>query len=169
MLQGRDGQDGVPGAPGTPGRDGKNGEQGLRGEAGPPGPQGIPGPRGGGVVYTRWGRTVCPSNAGTQLVYAGIVGGMAHRAERGGGADFLCMTNDPIYLGYQSGVQGHSVIVGAEYNSIVGGAMANHNAPCAVCMATTKSSHLDPRNVSMPHWMETGVLWLPHDGRYKVE
>ena len=64
---------------------GLKGQQGLRGPTGPQGPRGIadtrgqkgqrgvtrlrglPGPTAGGVVYTRWGRTTCPSTSGTQL------------------------------------------------------------------------------------------------------
>ena len=144
-LQGRDGRDGVPGAPGTPGRDGKDGEQGQRGEAGLPGPQGTPGQKGGGVVYTRWGRTVCPSTTGTQLVYDGIVGGTPYNAVGGGGADYLCMTKDPKYLQYKPGVQGRSTVVGGEYDTTVGSPLygvSNHNPPCAVCMTTTRSSQI---------------------------
>ena len=76
LLRGRDGRDGLPG------RDGKDGEKGDRGHTGiqgPPGPQGLPGsspvPNSGGGLYTRWGRTTCPSTPGTELVYAGRVGG----------------------------------------------------------------------------------------------
>ena len=42
---------------------GPPGEQGPTGAAGPPGPQG------GGAVYVRWGRKICPNN--TFLVYEG--------------------------------------------------------------------------------------------------
>ena len=37
--------------------------------------RGPPGSTGGGVVYTRWGRTTCPSTSGTQLLYAGRAAG----------------------------------------------------------------------------------------------
>jgi len=43
----------------------------LTGQKGDTGPAGLPGPTAGGVVYTRWGRTTCPTTSGTQLVYAG--------------------------------------------------------------------------------------------------
>ena len=52
----------------------------LPGPAGPPGPPGEKGNSGsqpGGAVYTRWGRTTCPT--GATLVYAG----------RAAGADYL--------------------------------------------------------------------------------
>ena len=37
----------------------------------------------GGVVYTHWGRTSCPSGTGAQLLYEGIVGG-SHWDHSGG-------------------------------------------------------------------------------------
>ena len=52
-----------------------------------PGP---PGPTTGGVVYTRWGKTTCPSTSGTQLLYAGRAAG-SHYTEKGGGANYLCL------------------------------------------------------------------------------
>ena len=66
ILRGRDG------TPGKDGRDGKNGQRGLPGSRGPQGPMG---PIAGGVVYTRWGRTICPQNKGTQLLYSGRTAG----------------------------------------------------------------------------------------------
>ena len=53
------------------------------GERGLPGPTG---PTAGGVVYTRWGRTTCPTTSGTQLVYAGKAAGSFYH-ESGGAAD----------------------------------------------------------------------------------
>ena len=114
MLRGRDGRDGQDGLPGLAGRDGrdgrdgkdgKDGEDGERGEPGirgPPGLQGLPGQPGlpgpsiAGTVYTRWGRTTCPNTPGTELVYAGRVGG-SHPSASGGGANHLCLPENPDY------------------------------------------------------------------------
>ena len=74
-CNGCDGRDGVAGATGTPGRDGADGMKEDPGIIGPPGPQGPPGPFNGGLVYTRWGRTTCPSTSGTQLVCEGRAAG----------------------------------------------------------------------------------------------
>ena len=78
MLRGRDGRDGRDGVPGPRGPQGQRGEtgpqgpvggsgekgeqgasgpQGLTGQKGEQGVAGLPGPRNGGVVYTRWGKT----------------------------------------------------------------------------------------------------------------
>ena len=134
-LMGEPGRAGLAGAAGLPGQVGAPGLPGRSGLPGKRGLQGPPGQRVGGVVYTRWGRTVCPGELGTQLVYDGYVGGSAHNALGGGGANFLCMTKDPRYLQYQAGVQGHSILLGTEYDIGTGSPLSAHNqhdAPCAV-------------------------------------
>ena len=130
VLRGRDGRDGRDGVPGPRGLQGQKGDQGV---AGPPGP------RNGGVVYTRWGEKRCPSVSGTTLVYAGRAGGTWYQ-HKGGAANYLCMPDDPDYLSYQPGVQGYNFVYGVEYESNQGSlrAVHNHNAPCAVCYASTR-------------------------------
>ena len=158
LLRGRDGRDGQPGSPGRDGRDGMSGApgpQGLQGKDGPangpPGPIGLkgergqpgetgltgqPGPRSGGVVYTRWGKSSCPSIAGTEVVYTGRAGGSEHT--HGGAANYLCMPLDPEYtLQYIGGVQGKNYVYGTEYQYPIRGSN-DHNVPCAVCSATTR-------------------------------
>ena len=61
VLRGRDGRDGRDGVPGPRGPQGQRGDQGQKGDQGVAGP---PGPRSGGVVYTRWGKSSCPSVSG---------------------------------------------------------------------------------------------------------
>ena len=135
VLRGRDGRDGRDGVPGP------RGPQGQRGEAGATGPQGPPGPRSGGVVYTRWGKTSCPTVSGTELVYAGRAGGTWYQ-HKGGAANYLCMPDDPDYLRYSPGVQGYSYMYGAEYQSHHGplSAVNDHNVPCAMCYASTREA-----------------------------
>ena len=131
VLRGRDGRDGRDGVPGPRGPQGQRGDQGV---AGPPGP------RNGGVVYTRWGKSTCPSISGTTLVYAGRAGGTRWH-HKGGGANYLCMPDDPDYLSYQPGVQGNNYVYGVEYESYSSAplsAVFEHNAPCAVCYASTR-------------------------------
>ena len=93
-------------------------------------------------MYTRWGKSSCPNVTGTQLVYAGRAGGSLW-SHTGGGANYLCMPNDPDYLAYQPGVQGASTVYGTEYQT--GGpwvgplqAVHDHNVPCAVCYVLTR-------------------------------
>ena len=93
------------------------GQTGLTGQKGDTGPAGPPGPTAGGVVYTRWGRTTCPTTSGTQLVYAGRAAGSWYD-QRGGGAEYLCLPDDPNYLSYTNGVQdSRSYLYGAEYQT----------------------------------------------------
>ena len=125
----------MPGLPGPPGEKGEKGESGDMGSRGPPGPSS------GGVVYTRWGRTVCPNTPGTELVYAGIAGG-TYYLEKGGGANYLCLPETPEYwLPHRTGVTGYAHIVGAEYDTTLTGAH-NHNVPCAVCYVATRETML---------------------------
>ena len=109
---------GSPGPTGPPGLQGGKGDRGLQGVGGqvglqgPPGPQGPQGPQGKprGVencaqTYVRWGRTTCPQNISTELVYSGRAGGSQYN--RGGGAtNHLCRPDDPDYLQFDSSVQG---------------------------------------------------------------
>ena len=98
----------------------------------------------GGVVYTRWGRTTCPNTTGTQLLYAGRAAGSEYR-EKGGGANYLCLPEQPQYSTYTAGTQtGRAYLHGALY--VTGGIQADtgpfhsvtgHNVPCAVCYAPT--------------------------------
>ena len=136
VLRGRDGRDGRDGMPGPRGPQGQRGDQGQKGDQGVAGPSGA---RSGGVVYTRWGKSICPSVSGTTLVYAGRAGG-TYYSHKGGAANYLCMPDHPDYLSYLAGVQGHSYVYGAEYQSHQGPlrAVHNHNVPCAVCYASTR-------------------------------
>ena len=141
VLRGRDGRDG---------RDGESGPVGLPGQKGEQGQQGVPGPQGekgaptGGAVYTRWGRTSCPSGQGTELVYSGRVG--ASRYNRGGGAvNYLCMPDDPDYLHSASGTEGPNYVYGVEYEPYSNQPLRQpnvhgHNAPCAVCFTTSRDT-----------------------------
>ena len=128
VLRGRDGRDGRDGGKGDAGPPGAQGERGVIGSSGPPGEKGahgdpgvmgsqgepgVQGPPAGGAVYTRWGRTICPTGQGTQLLYAGRTSG-THWDHKGGAANHLCLPNDPDYLQYQSGVQGYAFITGVE-------------------------------------------------------
>ena len=160
-MDGKDGERGEPGLPGT------QGPYGLLGPQGPPGPQGLPGPTngvpgdigpqgptgelgppgpqgpsGGGVVYTRWGRTTCPSSSGTTLVYSGRAGGSWYASHGGGGANYLCLPNDPQY---RSSTFNHDTLIitvyGAEYEWW-GDGLHDQNVPCAVCHVSTRSSYL---------------------------
>lgn len=94
----------------------------------------------GGLVYTRWGRTVC--SAGARLVYSGRVAG-PHYDSGGGGSNYICMVNNPQYFS-DRGHGGHSKLYGSEYEFHNGprSSYKNHNVPCVVCEVTTRSKYL---------------------------
>ena len=158
-LPGEQGERGLPGLQGAHGISGPRGEKGSHGSPGLPGPQGEQGPQGpmkGGAVYTRWGRTNCSNNQGTELVYSGRAGGSKFN-ENGGAADLLCLPDDPEYSLYGGGVNGYSPLRGAEYIAGSGQPLRSnngHNIPCAVCYTSTRGTLLMiPAKLTCPtHW-----------------
>ena len=167
-VKGEQGESGLPGLPSSKGDHGVQGivgprgpvgEKGMRGDQGLRGLQGEQGPQGpvtGGVIYTRWGRTTCSTDQGTELLYAGRAGGSPYN-HKGGAANYLCMPDDPDHLQYQSGVQGQSYVAGVEYyyHSLPSLSSYNsYNVPCAVCYVTTRSvSVMIPAKTQCPtHW-----------------
>ncbi len=171
--EGRDGRDGLPGPPGPTGpagRDGVDGERGPSGDQGPPGP---PGPNGGGVVYTRWGRTTCPNTPGTELVYAGRAGGTKYNIQ-GGAANHLCLPENPDYIQYGAGVQGYSPVYGVEYQTGAGplSSVENHGVPCAMCFTLTRVAvfMIPAKTQCPPSWTleYTGYLMAAHTGHHRL-
>ena len=169
-LPGDQGERGLPGLQGPSGITGPRGpvgEKGSRGYPGLTGPQGEQGPQGpltGGTVYTRWGRTTCPTNQGTELVYSGRAGGSQYH-EHGGAADLLCLPDDPEYSIYSSGLNRWSPLRGAEYRTLFH-SNDGHNIPCAVCYTSIRDTLLMiPAKLTCPtNWTTeyTGYLMAAH-------
>ena len=94
-----------------------------------------------GVTYIRWGKTSCPDKS--SLVYKGRVGGSYFEA-RGGGANYLCLPDDPEYTDAAlAAANVGSYIYGTEYDRdhlFDKSGLHNHNAPCAVCQADRRST-----------------------------
>ena len=157
----------MPGSPGAPGKDGRDGQRGNLGPVGPPGPRGPAGPVNGGLVYTRWGRTICPPTSGTQLVYKGRAAG-SYYGHKGGGSDILCMPDDPEYLNYAPGVQNTSPLYGCEYLPYSAQPLRSvyhHNMPCVVCSGNRSKLLMIPAKINCPpQWQREyfGYLMAPH-------
>ena len=107
-------------------------------------------------MYTRWGRTTCPNTTGTQLLYAGRAAG-SFWSEKGGGANYLCLPEQPQYSSYTPGTQeGRAYLYGAEYEagSYTNGPLRsfhNHNVPCAVCYTSARETVvMIPARLSCP-------------------
>ena len=97
------------------------------------------------MVYTRWGRTTCPNTTGTQLLYAGRAAGSWY-SEKGGGANYLCLPEQPQYSTFTAGTQsGRAYLYGAEYQTTGSDngplhSFHDHNVPCAVCYTSTRGT-----------------------------
>jgi len=108
-----------------------------------------------GSVYTRWGRSDCPS--GASLVYAGLMGGSNYNSGTGG-SNYLCLSNDPQYQNPTALSQNPGTsIYRTEYetsgqvNTYWNG-LQNYEAPCAVCQVSSSRgySFMQPGRTSCP-------------------
>ena len=106
--------------------------------------KGDPGHQVGGVVYTRWGRTLCPQ--GATLVYAGRAAGSKHNV-KGGTSDTLCMPETPQYLSTDTTATHVAHLHEVEFethgtSSTPLNNLVEADMPCAVCHTDTKLSVL---------------------------
>ena len=76
---------------------------------------------------------------------AGAMGG-EHYTHTGGGTNYVCLTNSPIYDKYESGWQSGAAVYGTEYETTFAGftrgSLQNHDAPCAVCYVRSRGSQV---------------------------
>jgi hypothetical protein len=123
------------------------------------------------VTYVRWGKSSCPSVAGTELIYTGRAAGSFYT--KGGASNYLCLPNAPEYtLSYTPGSQSYSEIYGAEYQHTTGPGTRDHNVPCAVCFVSTRVAvFMLPARTSCPagwtreyygYLMSDASLWTHH-------
>ncbi|KAL3848617.1 hypothetical protein ACJMK2_019465 [Sinanodonta woodiana] len=113
----------------------------------------------GGAVYTRWGRTTCPDDTNTELVYSGIAGG-SYYDHPGAAVNTLCIPHEPIWGTYTDGLESYAFIYGAEYHDqslfkrTNAEALSSHNMPCVVCRCRRRTSSfmLPARNRCFGDW-----------------
>ena len=140
-----------------------------------------PGPPGDttcGVVYTRWGRTTCSNTSGIQLLYAGRAAG-SHYGHSGGGANHLCLPEQPQYSTYTAGVRGgRAHLYGTEYQTKGNDngplcSFHDHNniIPCAVCYASTRGTvvMIPARTTCPSSWTREyyGYLMAEYHGHHR--
>ena len=105
-------------------------------------------------------------------MYSGRAGG-SYYDHRGGGANHLCLPDDPDHLQFTCRVQGNSYIYGVEYEAHLGPLrnVNDHNVPCAVCHVTTRATLLMiPAKVNCPtNWTTeyTGYLMSAYRYNYR--
>ncbi|XP_071092961.1 uncharacterized protein [Haliotis cracherodii] len=108
----------------------------------------------GGAVFTRWGRTTCPS--GNDVMYKGYAGG-SHYQATGGPGTTLCLPEAPIYANH-SPVGSQSDLYGAEYQTDAETAplhkLFQDDIPCVVCHSRHRRSAamVPARNECFPGW-----------------
>ena len=104
-----------------------------------------------GSVYTRWGRTTCPT--GTELLYTGYAGS-GNAGHRGSGATNMCLTKSPKYLTYNDGNQNPALLYGVQFyqSGIVPefDAVYKRAMPCSVCYTTAVSNIMYPARTDCP-------------------
>ncbi|XP_038060661.1 short-chain collagen C4-like [Patiria miniata] len=134
-----------------------------------------------GDTYIRWGRTTCPDEIDTELLYAGFAAG-AHYTNKGGSSDFICLPSDPNWSSnYDDRVASVSYLYGTEYD--VGDqhhfsrqnaeVLHDRDAPCAVCRLLERSTKLlFPAKLGCPpKWTEEyrGFLMSAHNNHGRAE
>ena len=125
-----------------------------------------------GTTYTRWGKTSCPSDNGTEHLYAGKAGGTGSDRS-GGGVEKLCLPDDPDYLPGTTGFTAYAFIQGGEYQFDNGPErrVHDHNVPCAVCYVSTRATAvMIPAKTECPSsWTREyyGYLTSERDGHYR--
>ena len=142
---------------------------------GPPGANATGGGGGGGIHYIRWGRTTCPNTEGTVIFYSGFAAG-SNGDQRGGAADYVCMTDTPEFLALNPGQQSSgSQLYPAEYQIPSGpvfSLMWEHNVPCVGCYTPSRSEKaMIPGTTSCPSgWTEEyeGYLMAEHGAGHRT-
>ncbi|KAL3874773.1 hypothetical protein ACJMK2_037743 [Sinanodonta woodiana] len=119
--------------------------------------------KGFGSTYVRWGRTICPGNA-SEIVYKGFAGG-SHYTHPGSAADFLCLTDEPVWGKYAGVLSDPAYIYGVEYEHTFSTVSRNDDMPCCVCKTSRTPTIMIPGTTECyPGWtMEyNGYLMAGH-------
>ena len=91
----------------------------------------------------------------------------------GGGSNYLCLPNDPIFRENRAPGFGRADVHGAEYeNPPVDGVADDDDVPCAVCQAIRRSVLMIPaRNQCYPGWTieYTGYLAAEYNENLRTE
>ena len=124
----------------------------------------------GGTTYIRWGRTVCPNETGTELVYNGIASGSLYYAA-GGGANYICMPNGDVVEYHDEATTANlniATVHAAEYRMQNGQALdhlLDYTVLCAVCAVSSRSAQvMIPGRLTCPDtWTVEYTGWLVAD------
>ena len=100
------------------------------------------------------------------MLYTGRVAGEYYN-HKGGGANYLCLPNNPDYNIRTSSPRYYSRVYGTEYEYPLIGTH-NHDVPCAVCYATTRAAQLMiPAKTSCPSgWTREYYGYIMSEGNW---
>ncbi|XP_064604494.1 LOW QUALITY PROTEIN: uncharacterized protein LOC135469816 [Liolophura sinensis] len=115
-----------------------------------------------GAVYTRWGRTKCPSYSTT--LYQGLMAG-SHYQHKGSGSNHLCLPVNPQWNKTFGGYQFEAYLYGSEFEissnhrifhqtNSGGDFFHQRDIQCAVCNTPGRASH-----VMIPARLECPIGW----------
>jgi len=99
----------------------------------------------GDDVYTRWGRTSCPSGV-TETVYTGAIGGGKY-SHSGSPSNYMCLPNDPQWDQTELSASTVGSIYGAEYETSSSSSfqhLHDKEVPCTVCKSNARSVIMIP-------------------------
>ena len=124
----------------------------------------------GGTTYIRWGRTVCPNETGTELVYNGIAAGSLY-TDVGGGANYICMPDEDDVEYHDEATTANlnlARVYAAEYRMRDGQALdhlLDYTVLCTVCAVSSRSAQvMIPGRLTCPDtWTVEYTGWLVAD------
>eukprot|EP00049_Salpingoeca_infusionum_P023736 m.13631 g.13631 ORF g.13631 m.13631 type:complete len:4451 (+) comp5977_c0_seq1:73-13425(+) len=128
----------------------------------------------GGAVFTRWGKSSCPSTS--SQVYKGV-GAAPHYTHGGSGTNQLCMINVPKYRETSGSDQGGAQLYRMEYQTSANKlsntqGVNDYDVVCSVCQAASSQPYslIIPGRTTCPSgWREEfqGYLMAENTGHYR--
>ena len=140
------------------GYEGDYGDKGNQGSVGDVGDDATPMSGIATKLYTRWGRTGCPTGLAATLVYSGRAG-TSYPNNAGAGANIVCLTDNFDTGTYDDLADTASTtfgtIGGIEYqvfgnDPLLAQVGLGHNVPCAVCSVVTDAVYVQPGAITCP-------------------
>ena len=97
----------------------------------------------GQVTYVRWGKTDCPCEIGTELLYIGRAAG-GYYTNNGRGSELLCLPENPEFLLSKAGGN-RAYLTNTEYETTTGPSLQNlqnYDVPCVTCLSTRRGTKI---------------------------
>jgi len=125
---------------------------------------------GSGSTFVRWGALTCPDSS--ELIYKGFGAG-SHHGHAGGGANFLCLVEDPSDApDTNTGNNNQAILYGMEWRDHYVGAYQNHgDVGCSTCSfsGATYTKWGSTECESGHTTLYAGNVMSSHHGHYRSE